>query len=64
MKPVKLKIIIMKKFSIFIFVTILWITISQAVEKELDDLIATATFGDRVAVRVPAPKVTNGKVRR
>ena len=57
----------MKQFSIFIFgVTFLWtITISQA--KELDDLIATAShhFGDRVtAVRVPAPKVTNGKVRQ
>ena len=55
----------MKQFSIFIFgVTFLWtISISQA--KELDDLIATAThhFGDRVtAVRVPAPKITNGKV--
>ena len=43
----------------FIFV-IGW-TVAQAVE-DLDDLIATATFGDKIEVRVPAPKVTNGKV--
>ena len=44
---------------LLIFV-ILW-TVSQAVE-DLEDLIATATFGDKIEVRVPAPTVTNGKV--